>query len=118
MVENDEIFNCLSVSDCRTKIEQAGYGDILIPEWATINLRTTGDCSENAAFGYWTSTPIDYEVASDPYYAWDVDFYGVLSVLDVDDSVNAGVRPVVTIDISKVQSKLEGPEYIDGIECE
>ena len=119
MLENDEIFNCSSASDCRTKIEQAGYGDILIPEWATINLRTTGDCSENAAFGYWTSTPIDYEVASGPNGAWGVyNGYGGLYLLVVDLSGIAGVRPVITIDISKVQSKLEGPEYIDGIECE
>ena len=91
---------------------------IFITRVGDINLQTTGDCSENAAYAYWTSTPMDYKVASDPGFAWGVDSGGALDSGGVDYSDSAGVRPVVTIDISKVQSKLEGPEYIDGIECE
>mgnify|MGYP006070459855 CR=1 FL=1 len=120
MFENSGISSCSSARDCRIKIEQAGYGDVLVPEWATINLFTTGDCSEDAAYAYWTSTPADYEVASDPYDAWYVGYDGALYYFGVGDSVDAGVRPVITISTSNIINKLESPEYIDdnGFECQ
>ena len=118
-MESSGISSCSSSRDCRTKIEQAGYGDILIPEWATINLRTTGDCSENAAWGYWTSTLVDYEVVSYPGFAWNVCFnYGLCSY-GADHYDDVGVRPVITISTSNIINKLESPEYIDdnGFNC-
>ena len=116
---NESVLSCSSGRECREAMIAAGGEKYLLPEWATINLHGTGDCSEDAAWGYWTSTPMDYEVASDPYDAWVVDFHSELFYYDVNGSDFAGVRPVITIDISKVQSKLETPEYIDedGFNC-
>ena len=103
---------CNSVEECREKLTEAGYGDILFPELITINLKKTGDSS--AGYGYWTSTPAKYSVVSNPIRAWKV-FYDAR--INADDSVvssgRAGVRPVIHISQSNILSKLEAPEYVN-----
>ena len=103
--------DCNSGEECREKLTEAGYGDILLPEWATINLETTGDSS--AGYGYWTSTPMDYSVVSDPDFAWFVVGIGGLNFVDVDYSGDFGGRPVIHIYESNILSKLEAPEYVN-----
>ncbi len=97
--------------DCREKFEQAGYGDILIPELATINLNFFTNCRP---FTYWTSTPIDYEIASYPNGAWRVDSVGALNDGGVDGSITTGIRPIITVSTSNIISKLDMPEYANG----
>ena len=103
--------SCNSGAECREKLTEAGYGDILLPEWATINLRTTGDSS--AGYGYWTKTPMNYSVVSDPDDAWNVSDYGDLLDVYVLDSGDVGVRPVIHISQSNILEKLEAPEYVN-----
>ncbi len=99
-------YNCTDASDCKPEIEQAGYGDLLLPEWITINLRMLEDWSASVP-AYWTTTQVDYEVSSHPYYAWGVDYMGELIYYDVFTSVNAGIRPVITININNVSAILD-----------
>ena len=110
-MENESIQTCSSGSECREAIIVAGGEKYLLPEWATINLETTGDSS--AGFGYWTSTPIAYpNVFSAPGFAWRVCDVGGLSNVDVDNSDDVGVRPVIHIYESNILEKLEAPEYV------
>ena len=57
--------------------------------------------TENASWGssspcgYWTSTPY----ADFSYYAWVVYYNGSVNYYNVDDDVNFGVRPVITLSI-------------------
>ena len=105
------IGGCGSNADCKEKLTEAGYGDILLPEWATINLLTTGDSS--AGYGYWTSTPAKYSVVSSPDFAWVVNVFGYLYSDNVDSSGDVGVRPVIHIYESNILSKLDAPEYVN-----
>ena len=102
--------DCNSGAECREKLTEAGYGDILLPEWATINLGTTGDSS---AWGYWTSTPMNYSVVSYPDFAWFVDVDGCAIDIYVFASIRYGVRPVIHISQSNILEKLEAPEYVN-----
>ena len=111
MTSNESIQNCSSGSECREAIIAAGGAKYLLPEWATINLETTGDSS--AGYGYWTRTPMNYSVVSNHDRAWRVDDRGILFIGYVDDSVYAGVRPVIHIYESNILSKLEAPEYVN-----
>ncbi len=70
MMSNESIQTCSGGSECRQAITAAGGEKYLLPEWATINLVTTGD--SNAGYGYWTSTPMNYSVVSGPDGAWGV----------------------------------------------
>ena len=109
---NESVMTCSSGSECRTAITEAGGAKYLLPEWATINLETTGDSS--AGYAYWTKTPANLSVVSNPARAWFVYVRGVLdSGYDVDYSVFAGVRPVIHIYESNILSKLEAPEYVN-----
>ena len=111
MMSNESIQTCSSGSECREAIIAAGGEKYLLPEWATINLETTGDSS--AGWGYWTSTPFAYpNVFSYPDYAWLVDVYGGLYDGYVVGSVGVGVRPVIHIYESNILEKLEAPEYV------
>ncbi len=76
VMENESIQTCSSGSECREAITAAGGAKYLLPEWATINLETTGDSS--AGFGYWTKTPANLSVVSSPARAWGVDGGGNL----------------------------------------
>ena len=67
---NESIQTCSSGSECREAIIAAGGAKYLLPEWATINLETTGDSS--AGYAYWTKTPANLSVVSSPYLAWGV----------------------------------------------
>ena len=109
-MENESIQNCSSGSECREAITAAGGEKYLLPEWATINLETTGDNS--AGYGYWTRTPMNYSVVSDPDYAWYVSDRGILIRDDVVYSGSVGVRPVIHIYESNILSKLEALEYV------
>ena len=110
---NEDVMNCSSGSECREAIIAAGGEKYLLPEWATINLMITGDSS--AGLGYWTSTPMNYSVVSYPDSAWYVLALGFLFRHDgvMDNSVSAGVRPVIHISQSNILSKLEAPEYVN-----
>ncbi len=110
-MENESIQNCSSGSECREAITAAGGEKYLLPEWATINLETTGDNS--AGYGYWTRTPMNYSVVSDPDYAWYVSDRGILIRDDVVYSGSVGVRPVIHIYESNILSKLEALEYVN-----
>ena len=104
--------SCNSGAECREKLTEAGYGDILLPEWATINLETTGDSS--AGYAYWTSTPmLYYNVFSHPLYAWGVRDGGRVGRDGVGISDYVGVRPVIHIYESNILEKLEAPEYVN-----
>ena len=107
----EAIGGCNSNTECKEKLTEAGYGDVLLPEWVTINLETTGDSS--AGWGYWTSTPVEYSVFSYPDGAWNVNGLGDLYSGFVDDSDVVGVRPVIHIYESNILSKLEAPEYVN-----
>ena len=111
MTSNESVMNCSSGSECREAIIAAGGAKYLLPEWATINLETTGDSS--AGNGYWTRTPMNYSVVSYPDCAWGVNDYGYLFSAGVAGSVYAGVRPVIHIYESNILSKLEAPEYVN-----
>ena len=112
MDTNESVQTCSSGSECREAITAAGGEKYLLPEWATINLETTGDSS--AGFGYWTSTPAKYSVVSVPARAWLVDGGGVLGDGGVIvDSDGVGVRPVIHIYESNILEKLEAPEYVN-----
>ena len=109
--ENESIQTCSSGSECREAIIAAGGEKYLLPEWATINLETTGDSS--AGFGYWTSTPIAYpNVFSLPILAWGVSGRGFLYYVHLAISADVGVRPVIHIYESNILEKLEAPEYV------
>ncbi len=108
---NEDVMNCSSGSECREVITAAGGKKYLLPEWATINLETTGD--SRAGLGYWTSTPMNYSVVSRPDGAWGVDGHGYIGGGTVDDSVYFGARPVIHIYESNILTKLEAPEYVN-----
>lgn len=108
---NEDVMNCSSGSECREAITAAGWKKYLLPEWATINLETTGD--SRAGYGYWTSTPMNYSIMSDPDGAWIVNVRGHLFDIHVDYSGSYGVRPVIHISQSNIIAKLEAPEYVD-----
>ena len=108
---NESVQTCSSGSECREAITAAGGSKYLLPEWATINLETTGDSS--AGLGYWTSTPAKYSVVSNPGNAWHVYDYGYLYYDRVSGSVHVGVRPVIHISQSNILEKLEAPEYVN-----
>ena len=109
---NEDAMNCSSGSECRQAITAAGGAKYLLPEWATINLETTGDSS--AGLGYWTSTPANLSVVSYPGRAWGVLVNGNLFFdADVIGSVGVGVRPVIHISQSNILEKLEAPEYVN-----
>lgn len=110
MTSNESIQNCSSGSECREAIIAAGGAKYLLPEWATINLETTGDSS--AGYGYWTRTPMNYSVVSIPVNAWYVYVIGYLYG-GVRYSGDVGVRPVIHIYESNILSKLEAPEYVN-----
>ena len=111
---NESVLTCSSGSECREAITTAGGGKYLLPEWATINLKTTGDSSAGWGYwGYWTSTPMNYSVESYPVYAWLVHDRGRLRYVDVDYSGGYGVRPVIHIYESNILEKLEAPEYVN-----
>ena len=74
---NESVMNCSSGSECREAIIAAGGEKYILPEWAAINLETTGD--SNAGKGYWTKTPANLSVVSIPDLAWDVHDVGALS---------------------------------------
>ena len=108
----DVIGSCNSNSECKEKLTEAGYGDVLLPEWATINLYTTGDSS---AYAYWTSTPLAYPnvFSSPPGLVWNVFHFGHLFYDFFNNSDNVGGRPVIHISQSNILSKLEAPEYVN-----
>ena len=109
---NEDVMNCSSGSECRQAITAAGGAKYLLPEWATINLETTGDSS--AGLAYWTKTPANLSVVSIPDCAWFVYVYGDLHYgyyVYLSDYV--GVRPVIHIYESNILSKLEAPEYVN-----
>ena len=110
---NEDVMNCSSESECRQAITAAGGAKYLLPEWAIINLETTGDSS--AGYGYWTSTPTNYSVVSVPGFAWHVRGDGLLHLGNVGDiySADVGVRPVIHIYESNILSKLEAAEYVN-----
>ncbi len=108
---NKSVLTCSSGSECREAITTAGGGKYLLPEWAMINLETTGDSS--AGLGYWTSTPMNYSVVSYPDRAWFVYDGGYLYRDLVDNSDFFGVRPVIHIYESNILEKLEAPEYVN-----
>ena len=107
---NESVQTCSSGSECREAITAAGGEKYLLPEWATINLDTTGDNS--AGIGYWTSTPMNYSVGSTPLNAWRVDGLVGLNYDYVYYSDIVGVRPVIHISQSNILSKLDAPEYV------
>ena len=107
---NEDMLNCSSGSECREAITAAGGSKYLLPEWATINLATTGDNS--TGLGYWTSTLLNYKVASYGVNAWSVYAVGFLDHDDADISDGYGVRPVIHIYESNILEKLEVPEYV------
>ena len=100
---NEEVMNCDSNASCRLAFTNAGYGDILLPEWVTINLDTTGGSDD--AFGYWLSTPLNYDLWKD--MSGSSSFVG-----SVDNGGDAngnyagntwyGVRPVISISQSNI----------------
>ncbi len=109
---NKVFMNCSSGSECREAITAAGGAKYLLPEWAAINLGTTGDSS--AGYAYWTKTPANLSVVSYPNLAWNVTVFGFLFIEGyVDDSDYVGVRPVIHIYESNILSKLEAPEYVN-----
>ena len=105
------IGDCNSNTECKEKLTGAGYGDVLLPEWVTINLETTGDSS--AGYGYWTRTPANLSVVSRPVFAWYVFDRGGLVYDGVGISGFVGVRPVIHIYETNILSKLEAPEYVN-----
>ena len=111
MMSNESVQTCSSGSECREAITAAGGSKYLLPEWATINLETTGDNS--AGYGYWTITPMNYSVVSNPVRAWFVSDGGGLGSDFVDYSDSYGVRPVIHIYESNILTKLEAPEYVN-----
>ena len=108
---NESMQTCSSGSECREAITAAGGAKYLLPEWATINLCTTGDNSKGC--GYWTSTPMNYSVVSYPDTALSVSGYGEMIDVSVYASVHAGSRPVIHIYQSNILEKLEAPEYVN-----
>ena len=107
---NEDVVNCSSVSECREAITTAGGSKYLLPELLTINLDTTGDRS---AYGYWTSTPMNYSVVSIPDSAWFIHGVGYLLGDGVGRSDRYGVRPVIHIYESNILEKLAAPEYVN-----
>ena len=99
---NEEVLRCDSNASCRLAFTNAGYGDILLPEWATINLYTTGDDEQD---GYWLSTPLNYDLWKDitefSSYVGYVDGYGTASGNNAG-ATWYGVRPVISISQSNI----------------
>ena len=60
-----------------------------LPTWLYGNLNV----NNSVPYGYWTSTPY----ASNSYYAWVVNYDGLLNDNDVDFDNYYGVRPVITV---------------------
>ena len=103
---------------CKEELISSGHEDLVFPEWLIINLMGNGTC-DGSFEKYWTNTPMNYnEVVPHSNYAWYVGYFGSLDNTGVyyNYSGGAGIRPIITIDISKVQSKLEEPEYINDNE--
>lgn len=106
----DGLNSCNDAKKCYEVFTSKGYSDILLPEWLTINLYTTGNKSSLA---YWTSTPANYDMVLHPNQAWFVyDLCHVQSVR-VEAPQFAGIRPIITISNSKVLEKLDSPEYVN-----
>ena len=97
----------------RTAFKTAGYEDILVPTWLDINLYTSGDNTQDTngyyKYAYWTSDVF----SANPVNAWFVVIGGFVDRVDVVSSVNAGVRPVITINESDIIEKLGSPVYVD-----
>ena len=106
MQANEGAMNCSSGSECREAITAAGGSKYLLPEWATINLETTGDSS--AGVGYWTSTPMNYSVVSVPDGAWYVSGDGDLLGDCVGYSGAYGVRPAEYVNPDDVGGEIGG----------
>ena len=99
---NEEVLRCDSNASCRLAFTNAGYGDILLPEWATINLYTTGDDEQD---GYWLSTPLNYDLWKD--ITESSSFVGYVSYRGYASGSFAGydwdgVRPVISISQSNI----------------
>ena len=113
MMSNENVIDC-SGNECREAITAAGGAKYLLPEWATINLMTTGDNS--AGGGYWTSTPMNYSFASYPGVVWLAYINGILYFVNgygYNFNYIAGVRPVIHISQSNIVEKLDAPEYVN-----
>ena len=110
MQSNESVQTCSSGSECREAITAAGGSKYLLPEWATINLETTVDSS---VWGYWTSTPTNLSVVSNPAGAWGVIDGGGLSFDFLVVAADCGLRPVIHISQSNILEKIEEPEYVN-----
>ena len=108
---NSKEIYCYSSIECRKTLEESGYGVLLLPEWATINLITNGD--NNAWYGYWVSMPTNLSDTYDFSYAFNVDASGYIRQRYVTDFEHIGVRPVIHIHESNILEKLEAPEYVN-----
>ena len=99
-----KIGNCYNNQDCKEKLTEAGYDDILLPDWITINLNNDG---ENSTYGYWTSTPMNY-ISQSPNHAWCVYIFGMLhsGYSSVEYSDHSGIRPIIHINKSYILEKL------------
>ena len=111
MISNQEINNCSSENECQEAIIAVGGAKFLLPEWATINLETTGD--NKLGFYYWTSTPIDYKIVAEPVSVFGIYKLGIVGHSDVFSNASGYVRPVIHISQSNIIEKLEAPEYVN-----
>ena len=101
---NEEVMNCSSGSECREAMIAAGGAKYLLPEWITINLKTIVD--SGVEYGYWTSTPLDNSIMSNPYCALIVLFNGYPFFIQISYSDAIGVRPVIHISQSNILEKI------------
>ena len=94
--------SCTSMQECREVMIQAGFDDILLPEWLVTNLYSTGNSTTH---GYWTGTLANHE-DFDFGFAWGVVYSKVLDIFDFLDSTSMGIRPIITIDVSNIDTSL------------
>ena len=93
--------NCqAAVATCQQAIIANDGGQYLLPEWLTINLLSTGD--NNGGYGYWTSTPLNYDDTQFHLDAWVIHVYGYLFNGNITNSTYAGIRPIICINESNV----------------
>ena len=103
--------SCNNSQDCKEKLIASGYGDMLLPDYMTINLETIE--GESKVYAYWLSTTSNINIVSAPYYAWNVFGYGFVYDVGVVYNDFAGIRPVIHISQSNILSKLDSPEYVN-----
>ena len=116
MVEASESLQdgCINHKECKEEYTLAGYGDILLLEWITINLVTNGVCN-CGSMSYWTSSEETGFISSGDMFVVSGEFFGARFKNNISHHV--GFRPIISFNSMHVIEKLSAPEYASSDVC-